>query len=41
MSTDNTRIIDKFITNIIVHDNNDKYNFLMNCNEMTKFSSGK
>lgn len=41
MSTDNTRIIDKYITNIIVHDNNGKYNFLKNCNEMTKFSMGK
>ena len=41
MSTDNTRIIDKFITNIRVHDNNEKYNFLLNCNEMTKFTRGK
>ena len=41
MSTDNTRKIEKYIKNIIVHNNNIKYNFLMNCNEMAKFSRGK
>ena len=41
MSTDNTRIIGQYITNIIVHNNKDKYYFLMNCNKMTKFSRGK
>jgi len=41
MSTDNTRIIEKYIKNIIVHSNKIKYNFLMNCNEMAKFSRGK
>ena len=41
MSTDNTRIIGLYFTNIIVYNNNNKYNFLMNCNEMAKFSKGK
>ena len=41
MSKDRTRIIEKYITNIIVHNNNDKYNFLMNCNEAAKLSKGK
>jgi len=41
MSTDNTRIIGRYLANIIVHNNNYKNNFLMNCNEMAKLSSGK
>ena len=41
MSKDRTRIIEKYITNIIVHNNNGKYNFLMNCNEAAKLSKGK
>jgi GT2 family glycosyltransferase len=40
-SIDRTRVIEKYITNIIVHNNNDKYNFLMNCNEAAKLSKGK
>ena len=41
MSKDRTRIIEKYFTNIIVHNNNGKYNFLMNCNEAAKLSKGK
>ena len=41
MSTDKTRIIEKYIKNIIVHNNNDKYYFLKNCNEAAKLSRGK
>jgi GT2 family glycosyltransferase len=41
MSTDSTKIIGHYFTNIIVHNNKYKYNFLMNCNEMAKFSKGK
>ena len=43
MSIDKTKIIEKYIRNIIVHNNNDnyKYNFLMNCNKAAKLSKGK
>ena len=41
MSSDNTRIINTYVKNIIVNNNKIKYNFLMNCNEMAKFSRGK
>jgi GT2 family glycosyltransferase len=41
MSIDNTRIIGQYFTNIIVYNNNNKYNFLIYCNEMVKLSRGK
>jgi GT2 family glycosyltransferase len=41
MSKDKTKVIEKYITNIIVHNNNEKCNFLMNCNEAAKLSKGK
>ena len=39
-STGYKKIINLYISNIIFHNNN-KYNFLMNCNEMVKLSKGK
>ena len=41
MSKDKTKSIEKYIKNIRVHNNNEKYNFLMNCNEAAKLSKGK
>ena len=41
MSNDKTKIIDKYIKNIIVVNNNIKYNYLINCNIASKFSKGK
>ena len=40
ISTGYKKIINLYISNIIFHNNN-KYNFLMNCNEMVKLSKGK
>ena len=40
-SSDNTKIIEKFIYNIIVIHNEKKYNFLVNCNRASKFAKGK
>jgi GT2 family glycosyltransferase len=40
ISTSFKKKINQYISNIIFHNNN-KYNFLMNCNEMAKFSKGK
>jgi GT2 family glycosyltransferase len=41
ISTGYKKIINLNISNIIFHNNNNKYNFLMNCNEMVKLSKGK
>lgn len=41
MSKDKTRIIDKYFINIIVINNNQKLNYLKNCNQAAKRSKGK
>ena len=41
MSSDKTKIIEKYIKNIIVLHNNKKNNFLFNCNKASKFAKGK
>ena len=41
MSKDETKIIDKYIKNIIVINNKEKYNYLINCNKASKLAKGK
>ena len=41
LSSDNTKIIENFIFNIIVLHNDKKHNFLLNCNRASKFARGK
>ena len=41
LSTDNTKIIESYIKNIIIIHNDKKYNFLLNCNRASRFASGK
>ena len=41
ISTCYKKLINLYISNIIFHNNNNKYNFLTNCNEMVKLSKGK
>jgi len=41
MSIENAKKIEQYIKNIIVHNNNNKNNYLMSCNEVAKFSRGK
>ena len=41
LSTDNAKIIEQYVKNIIVHNNINKNNYLMSCNEVAKFSRGK
>jgi GT2 family glycosyltransferase len=41
MFTGNAKIIEQYVKNIIVHNNNNKNNYLMSCNELVKFSRGK
>lgn len=40
-SDDETKIIDKYIKNIIVINNQVKYNYLINCNRASKIAKGK
>ena len=41
MSKNSAKIIEQYVKNIIVHDNNNKNNYFMTCNEMAQFSRGK
>ena len=41
MSTDKTKQIENIIKNIIVIHNNQKYNFLLNCNKASNYAKGK
>ena len=41
LSTDKTKIIEKYIQNVITIHNDKKYNFLINCNRASKIAKGK
>ena len=41
MSKNSAKIIEKYVKNIIVYNNNNKNNYFMTCNEVAQFSRGK
>ena len=41
MSKNSAKIIEQYVKNIIIHNNNNKNNYFMTCNEVAQFSRGK